>query len=158
MFFSFFQILIFWVVRRVKELKMVENDKKFCLLHSIFEEPYVIWLSFMFVNISLKILIFWVHRGVKEQKMVQNDKTCLSCSISEEQHIKWLSFMVQISKMIVSPGVFFNVKIFIFQFVKGPKGQKNGPKCWKCLSVAPYISGTIYHMIFIYSTHVCIKG
>ena len=25
------------------------------------------------------------------------------------------------------------------------------------MSVARYISGTIYHMIFIYDTHVCIK-
>ena len=28
----------------------------------------------------------------------------------------------------------------------------------KKFSVAPDISGTIYHMIFIYGTHVCIKG
>ena len=40
----------------------------------------------------------------------------------------------------------------------GVKREKNGPKCQKFLSVAPYISGTIYHMIFIYGTHVCIKG
>ena len=49
------------------------------------------------------------------------------------------------------------------QFVKGKKDgggkrEKNGPKCQKFLCVAPYISGTIYHMIFIYGTHVCIKG
>ena len=40
----------------------------------------------------------------------------------------------------------------------GGKREKNGPKCQKFLCVAPYISGTIYHMIFIYGTHVCIKG
>ena len=32
--------------------------------------------------------------------------------------------MVQMCKMIVSPGVFFHVKILIFQGVKGLKGQK----------------------------------
>ena len=50
---------------------------------------------------------------------------------------------------------FFNVKILIFQVFKGLKAQKkNGPKWQKVLSVAPYFSGTIYHMIFIYGTHV----
>ena len=66
--------------------------------------------------------------------------------------------MIQICEMRISPGVFFNVKILIFQIVKGLKGQKNDPKCRKFLSVAPYIAGTIYHMIFIYGTPVCIKG
>ena len=66
--------------------------------------------------------------------------------------------MVQMCKMIISPGAFFNVKILIFQFVKGLKVQKNGPKSWKFLPVASYISGIIYHMIFIYGIHVCIKG
>ena len=88
--------------------------------------------------------------GVKGQKMVQNDKKlCLLRSISQESYIIWLSFMVQMFKMIISPGVFFSVKILIFQFIKRLKGQKNGPKCRKFLSVAPYISGIIYNMIFI---------
>ena len=76
-------------------------------------------------SIFLKILIFWVHRGVKGQKMVQNDKKlCLLCSISQEPYIIWLSFMVQMCKMIISPGMFFSVKILISQVVKGLKGQK----------------------------------
>ena len=46
--FSFSKFwLIFWVVRGVEGQKMVQNDKKFCLLHSISHEPYIIWLSFM---------------------------------------------------------------------------------------------------------------
>ena len=63
--------------------------------------------------------------------------------------------MVQISKTIVSPGVFFNFKILIFLVVRGLKGQK---MTQKLLSVTPYISGTIYHMIYIYGTHVSIEG
>ena len=44
---------------------------------------------------------------VKWQKTVQNDKTfCLSCCICQEQYIIWLSFMVQMWKMIISPGSF----------------------------------------------------
>ena len=45
--FHFFKILIFWVVKGVKEQKMAENDKQFCLLYSISHEPYIIWLSFL---------------------------------------------------------------------------------------------------------------
>ena len=42
-----------------------------------------------------------------------------------------LSFMAKMCKMIISPGVFFNVKILIFQFVKGLKGQKKWSKISK---------------------------
>ena len=31
----------------VKEQKIAENDKKFCLLHLISQEPYIIWSSFV---------------------------------------------------------------------------------------------------------------
>ena len=46
-FSYFWKILIFWVVRGVKWQKMFQNDKKFHLLYSISQEPYMIWLSFM---------------------------------------------------------------------------------------------------------------
>ena len=91
--------------------------------------------------------------------MVQNDKKfCLSLSISQEPYIKWLSFKVQMCKIIISPGVFFNFKTLIFWVVWRAEMAKNDPKWQKFLSVAPYISGTIYRMIFIYGTRVCIKG
>ena len=44
--FIFFKILIFWVVKVVKVQKMVQNDKNFCLSHSVFQKPYIIWFSF----------------------------------------------------------------------------------------------------------------
>ena len=43
-FLIFFKTLIFEVVREVKGQKMVQNVKKFCLLCSIFQEPYIISL------------------------------------------------------------------------------------------------------------------
>ena len=64
--------------------------------------------------------------------------------------------MVQMCKMI-SPGVFFNVKILIFQVVKGLKGQKMAQNV-KNFCLAPYTAGTIYDMIYIYGTHLYIKG
>ena len=98
---------------------------------------------FVFFFNFLKILIFWVHRVVKGQKMSQNDKKfCLLCSISQESYTIWLPFMVQMCKMIISPGVFFNFKILIFLVVRGLKGQ-NWPKMTKnfCLSHLIFQSG-----------------
>ena len=43
----FFQIFIFRFVSGVKGLKLVQNDKKLCLLRSIYQEPYIIWFSYM---------------------------------------------------------------------------------------------------------------
>ena len=94
-FFIFFKILIFWVV---KGKKTVQNDKKFFPLHSMSQEQYIIWLSFMIhvckmiissgVFLYFHNLIFWVHRGVKGQKTVQNDKKfCLLHSISQKRYI-----------------------------------------------------------------------
>ena len=45
-------------------------------------------------------------------------------SMSQELYIIWLSFMVQMCKMMVSPGIFFNFKILIFQVVRELKGKK----------------------------------
>ena len=47
LFFSFFHVLIFWVVRGVKGQKIVQNDKNLCLSCSISYETYIIWLSFV---------------------------------------------------------------------------------------------------------------
>ena len=118
----FFGLLGGWV----KGQKMVQNDKKFCPLHPITQEPYIIWLSFivqickMIISSGVffhvfKILIFWVHRGVKEQKAVQNDrKFCLSHSVSQEPYIIWFWFLVHMCKMMISPGNFFIFQNFDF--------------------------------------------
>ena len=58
---------VFWVVRGVKGQKIVQNDKKFCLSHSIFQEPYIMRSSFMvhkykiiiFSGILFFLLKFW---------------------------------------------------------------------------------------------------
>ena len=118
-FFIFFKILIFQVVRDIKRQKKIQNNKKVCLLHSISQQTYIIWLSSMVhickMIISLGVFFifskFWFSAsvgGVKGQKMVQNDKKlCLSHSISQELSIIWLSFVLQMCKMIKSPHVFF---------------------------------------------------
>ena len=130
-FFQFFKILIFWVVRGVKGQKTIQNDKKFCVSSFISQEPYIIWLSFMVhlckMTISsvvffhfFKILIFWVVRGLRGQKMIQNDKKfCPLHSISQELYIIWLSSMVHICKMTISPDVFFIPKFWFSESLGG---------------------------------------
>ena len=69
-FFYFLKMLIFWVAIGVKGQKMTQHEKKFCLLYSIYQEPYIIWLSFvvhMFkMIISLVVFFrfskFWFFR------------------------------------------------------------------------------------------------
>ena len=100
------------------------------------------------------ILIFQVVRGIKGQKMVQNDKKfCLSRFISQEPYIIWLSCMVQMCKMIISPGAFFNFRILV-PSCQGTERAKNDAKWWQCLSVKPYISGTISYDVDLW--HTCI--
>ena len=160
-FFHFFKILIFRVVRGV-------NGRNFSPSVFISQEPCIIWLS-VIVHLSkmiqspgffhfFKVLIFCVY-NVKVQKTVQNDKKfCLSRSRSQEPYIIWLSFMVHMCEMLISLGDFFQYfKILIFWVVRGVKGQKMGQDDKKfCLS--HLIFQESYIMIFIYGTHVCIKG
>ena len=47
-FFIFFKVWFFGLwVRGVKGHKMFQDDKNFCLLPLLSQEPYIIWLSFM---------------------------------------------------------------------------------------------------------------
>ena len=65
--------------------------------------------------------------------------------------------MVHMRIMIISPGVFFNFKILIFLVDRGLKGQKKDQND-KNFCLSHHIFQGPYHMIFIYGTHVCIKG
>ena len=66
-FFHSFNILIFWVVGRGKMAKMVHDEKKLYLSHSISQEPYIIWFSFkvhmckMIISIGFFVIFskFW---------------------------------------------------------------------------------------------------
>ena len=104
-FFSFFfKIKIFHVSR-------AQSDKKFCLLHSVSQEAYIIFLWFLVHMCKIitssgaffhyfNIFIFQVVRGVEGQKMTQNDKKlCLSHSGSQEPYITWLWFLVYMCKV-----------------------------------------------------------
>ena len=150
---------------------MVQNDKTFCPLHSISQEPYIIWLPFV-VHIC-KIIIssglvsffqninFLVHREVKEQKTVQNNKISpyLRNHASYDCHL-WCKCVRW------SPGVFYNFKTLIFRIVRGMKRQKTAQNDkYFCLShltfQEPYIIWSYlwytcrYEIKFlIFGTHV----
>ena len=104
--------MVFWVVRRLKGQKMAQNDKNFCLLHLIFQEPYIIWSSFM-VHMyvwkdNISKYIFGIISGGKRAKKTQNDKNfCLSHSVSQELYIIWFWFLIHMCKMMIFPGNFF---------------------------------------------------
>ena len=136
MFFFNFKISIFRVVRGLKGQKMVQNDKNFCLSHLVFQEPYIIWSSFMvhmyvykdnisrqFFNFFFKILIFriirrgrvWGEEVIKGQETTQNEeKLCMSHYVSQEPYIIWLWFLVPMCKMVISPENFFIFQNFDF--------------------------------------------
>ena len=143
--FHFFKILIFWVHTGVKVQKMFQNDKKSCLLLSISQEPYIIWLSLMVqickmicpgVFFNFKILIFQVVRGLKEQKNGPKWQKFLSVAPYISGTINDLHlWYIYVYKRIISPGIFFIfLKILIFGIIRGDgKRAKNGPKWQKIL-------------------------
>ena len=98
-FFHFFKILIFLVVRRVKGQKMAQNELisliSKCLIS---QEPYIIWSSFM-IHMCKRIISpgvfyiskFWFLLAGKGQKFAKNGKKlCLSHSLSQESYLIWL--------------------------------------------------------------------
>ena len=104
MFFLFFKILIFWVLRRVKEQKMAWNDKNFvlCTLYLRNHTSYDFDLCCTCVK----------GYSIKWPKMTKK----LSQSISQELYLIWLWFLVHMCKMMISPAIFFHFfKILIFQ-------------------------------------------
>ena len=143
LFFSFSK---FWFFRLLggKKAKMVQNDKKFCLLHFISQEPYIMWLSFMVciykMIISSSVLFifpkFWFSGsigGEKGKKWFRMTKNFVCCGPYPRNHascdchllyIIWLWFMVHMCKMMISPVIFFIFQNFDFGVFMGVKGQK----------------------------------
>ena len=164
-FVIFSKVLIFLVHRGVKGQKIAQNDKKLCPLHSISQEPYIIWPSFM-VHICemiiswggffyfFKILIFWVHRGVKGKKRSRMTKNCLMRFIFQQPYSTWLSQIVPMCKLIMSPGVLLNVNLLIFQVVKGLKGQKM-PQNDKKFCLPHSVSEEPYIIWLWFLVHMC---
>ena len=84
-FFFFSKFWFSGLLKGVRGQKVVQSVKKFCLLRSISQGPYIIWSSFVIRMCKMmispgaffmffKILIFQIFRRVKGEKMAQHDK------------------------------------------------------------------------------------
>ena len=136
MFFSFFQNFDFFGCQGCKRWKKGPKWQKklsvaLHILGTIHHMVFIYETHLYSDNIFrvffhfIKISILWVLRGVKGQEVVQNDKdSIMSHFISQEPFIIWFSFILQMCKMVISPGVFFNFKSLIFWVVRGLKWQK----------------------------------
>ena len=126
---------------------------KLCLLHSISQEAYIIWLWFL-VHIctvmTYPVAFFFIFskfcflrvRWVKGRKIAQNNKKfCLSDFLSQQPYLVWLWFLLHMCKMMISPGIFFSFHFFTILSVK-------------IQSVTLYISRTVDHIIKIFGTQV----
>ena len=95
----------------VKEQKIAQNDKTFCLLCSISQEPYIMWLSFVvhkckMISPGIFYITFskfwfgllWGSKGEKWPKMLKKPV------LGTIHHISW--FMVHMCKRTIPPGVF----------------------------------------------------
>ena len=126
-FFHFFKILIFLVVRRVKWQKMAQNDKKFCLSHSISQELYLIWLWFLAhwykIMVSPAIFFifskFWFFRFLVEGKRAKKWPIITNFSLSHyiSRTVSW-RLLLHMYKLKISPGVFLYLFYYFFYFCK----------------------------------------
>ena len=105
-----------------------------------------------------EFFIFWAVWGIKGKSKAQNEKITIAfviCHIlGTVQPMIMIFGTLELNGDISRIFFLFFFLIFIFQAVMGVKGQKIAQDDKKSLSVALHISGIIYHMIFIYVTHV----
>ena len=141
---------------------MAQSDKKLCPLCYISQEPYIydchLWNTCKIISpvffYFFKIFIFQVVMGIKGQKIVQNDKNfCSLLSISQKPYIIMITIYETFVKWWYLQGSFSFFSGVIFWLPGGWKG-KNDMQWQKILSVAPCISGTIHHIIFICDKHL----
>ena len=119
-FFSFCQNFDFSGYYGVKGQKYVQNDKKFCLLDSISQEQYIIWLSFMVqmckMMMSQGVFSFFqnfdflgYYGSKREKKWSKMTKNSIFCAPYLRNHTScdwqlWYAFV----KWLISPGIFFS--------------------------------------------------
>ena len=98
-FFQSFEFLDCWGGGEgVKEQKIAQNDKKFCLSHLKSLEPYIIWSSFVVYNskmiISLDVFFIFQNfdflgsqEGQRAKNGLKRQKLCPLHFISQEPYI-----------------------------------------------------------------------
>ena len=121
-FFSFFQNFDFQVISGVIRTKNSTKWQKNCVLHSISQEPCIIWLLFLVHQFKMIIPsgVFFIFSKFwffglgqsKVRKWPKMTKNCLLHLIFQEPYVIWSSLMVHMCKRIVSPGVSYSFSKF----------------------------------------------
>ena len=105
-------------------------------------------------HLQASILIFWVVSGGKKQKIVHNNKNSACCTLYLRNHASYDDHLwYTILKWYLQLFFFQLFIILIFRVVRRVEGQKMVQNDKKLCPLCLYISGTIHHMIFIYSAH-----
>ena len=130
-FFHFFNILIFQVVSGVKQQKLAQNNKILCLSHSMSQEPYIIWPSFVVHKCEMIISTgtfifsnFWflgLLGGSKGKNGPKWQKNSVAPFISGTIH--HTSFLVHMCKM-TSPDALFIFSVFWFSRLLGGRAKE----------------------------------
>ena len=99
---------------------LASNDKKFCLLCSMYQELFIIWSLFVVHKCKMIIslgIFFRLLGGSKDEKWpkMTTNSVCHSCLISQEPDIILSLFMLHMCKRIISPGFFTLFPNFNFQ-------------------------------------------
>ena len=120
--------------------KWPKMKKKFFLWHVLFQELYIIWSSFKylqaFFSFFWKILILEIIReggtgeggrggGVKEQNLAQNyKKCCVSLRISGTVHHMIIIFGTHTQNDDISNNLFLFLKFWFLEFLGGKRAKK----------------------------------
>ena len=122
-FFHFFKIIIFRFVSGVKGQKIDRNDKKLCPSCSIFQEPYIIWLSFMVhmckIIISPGVFSFFQKfdlsgvKGKKKKTLIWQKIMSITLHISKTIHNMIVMYDTHVQSDNISR-IFFIFTEFLF--------------------------------------------
>ena len=126
---------------------MAQNDKKFCLLHFISQEPYIMWLSFMLLHLwyscvkwhiqeffsFFQSFDFWDCYGGKRTKNSPKWQNSVCCAWYLKNNTSYNCYLwYTCVKWYLQ--VFFCFSKFDFGDCLEGQRAKNGPKWQKTLS------------------------
>ena len=139
---------------------MVHNAKKFCLLQSMPQEPYIIWLSFMvhickmiiFSGVFFFFSIFWFSGSIGGKRATYGpewQKTCRAPYLRKHtscdchlwcKYVKWLYVQV-----------FFSILKFWFSGLSGGWNGKKWPKMTEnSVFLTPYLRNDYDYIVLFW--------
>ena len=165
MFFHFFKSLIFQVFRGVRgQKKSLKWQKILSITLHISETIYnrlssMVHMSKVIISPGIFFIFskFWFSGSIgrwRNKKQSKRTKNYVCCAPYLRSHALYDFHLWYICKMMISPCIFFNVSKVSFYRLPGGEKEKTSQKWQTIFCVLPYISENLYHMIFIYGTHL----